>query len=192
MHRCRAPDAAQRAASSAAWCAAEPGPIITTNASVGPGSAERHKESRTASGTRGDGSGDLGADTANAGRGRLLFLDMEAADFGGPADMRAAAELKRDVADLVDRNLVAIAVGEQTDRARGARLLQRHHGALHRQVGVDPLLYHAFDLLDLFRLHGAFEREIEAHALAVDIGPLLPHAVAELGAKRRMQQVRGG
>src|SRR3954471_16301 len=115
----------------------------------------------------------LGADAADASGGRLFFLDMEAADFRGAADMRPAAEFHRDVADLVDRDLVAIAVGEQADGAGGARLLQRHHGALHRQILVDPLLHHALDLFDLFRLHGAVEGEVETHALAVDVRALL-------------------
>src|ERR1043165_1482533 len=73
-------------------------------------------------------SGNLGADAADAGGGRLLLLDMEAADFRGAVDMRPAAEFQRDVADFVNRNLVAVAVGEQSDRAGGTRLLQRHHG----------------------------------------------------------------
>src|ERR1044072_934397 len=78
-----------------------PGPMMTMKASVGPGSAERHEGCRTASGTRGNGSGNLGADAADAGGGRLLLLDLEAADLRGAADMRSAAEFHRDVADLV-------------------------------------------------------------------------------------------
>ena len=81
---------------------------------------------------------DDGLDAADAGGGGLLLLDLEAAELLRVRDVRTAADLLRDVADRVERDLVAVLRAEERHRALGLRLLDRRHLLRDGDALLDP------------------------------------------------------
>src|SRR5207249_5058266 len=71
------------------------------------------------------GTGD-GLDPPDARGHRALRRDLEEADFAGAAEVRAAAQLGREVTDLDHADAIAVLLAEQRHRAGLERLVEIH------------------------------------------------------------------
>ena len=128
-------------------------------------------------------------DAPRADADRLLAEDHERADLGGRADVRAAAELAGEAADLDDAHLVAVLLAEQHHGAELARLVDRRQkrpdgDRLEHLVVDDPL-----HLVPLFGCQSLAVGEVEAQLVGADRRAGLLHVVAQHLPQCRVQQV---
>ena len=133
-----------------------------------------------------------GLDAPHAGSDAALGDDLEQADVAGPADVRAAAELRREIAELQHAHLIAVLVAEKRERAGRDRFVVGQHANVGVVVQAHLLVDERLDLGELLGAHGLVVREIEAQAIRRDERALLLNVRAEHLAQRRMQQMRGG
>ena len=123
-------------------------------------------------------------DAPGAGADRAFAQDQERADLRGRADVGAAAELGRVVADLDDAHLVAVLLAEQHHRAELASLFDRRHVRAHRDRLEHLLVDEALDALALLRRQLVLVREVEAQLVGPHGGARLLDMVAEHVAQR--------
>ena len=133
-----------------------------------------------------------GLDAAHAGRDAALADDLEQADVARPPDVRAAAELGREIAELEHAHLVAVLVAEERERTGSDRLLVRQLANIGVVIQAHLLVDERLDLLQLLGADGLVVREVEAQPLRLDERAFLLHVRAEHFAQRRMQQMRRG
>ena len=129
-------------------------------------------------------------DPAHALRRAGLAQDHERADLGGRADVRAAAQLLRELGDLDHPHVLAVLLAEQHHRAQLAGVSALGDEDVHRPV-LDDLLVD--DPLDLGQLLGRQRRGRGGSRSAACPGPTYEpacvHVRAQHLAQRRVQQV---
>ncbi len=95
--------------------------------------------------------------------------DLEEAELGGVARMRAAAQLTREalraLTDGDDAHDVAVLLAKQRDRAGRLRLLKAHLTGHDRLRGKDLGVHKSLDTGKLVGGHGLEVREIEAQPI---------------------------
>src|SRR5690606_24136676 len=131
-----------------------------------------------------------GLDPAHARRDAALRHDLEETDIARAANVRAAAELGREVAEPEHAHPVAVLVAEERERAGRDRLVVRHLADLGVDVAADLVVDELLDRRELLRLDRLVVREVEAQPIGRDERPLLLHVLAEHAAERGMKQVR--
>ena len=107
-------------------------------------------------------------------------------------DVRAAAQLHREVADAQHAHVVLVLLAEQRHRAGGDRAFVVHHLRFGRRVAADLRVHQVLDLPQLVRRDRLEVREVEAQAVRRDERALLRDVRAEHLAQRGVQQMRGG
>ena len=90
-----------------------------------------------------------GLDPAHTARDAGLGGNLEQADVAGPLDVRAAAQFRRELADLEHADAVAVLFAEQRHRAAVDRLVVGHLRRVGRRVAADLLVDPLLDLPQL-------------------------------------------
>ena len=101
-------------------------------------------------------------DAAHAGGDAAFAHDLEEADIAGARDVRAAAELGREVPETEHPHVAVVFLAEERHRARCDGIVIRHHARIRRGVGADFSVHELFDVAQFRRRHGLEVREIEA------------------------------
>ncbi len=133
-----------------------------------------------------------GLDAAHARGDACLVRDLEDADVARAVDVRAAAELDREVAEVQHAHLVAVLLAEQRHGTRLHGVVVAHQLRVGRHVAADLAVDDALDLGKLLRSHGLVVREVEAQPVRRDERAFLLHVLAEHLPERGVHQVRSG
>src|SRR5439155_1344911 len=80
-------------------------------------------------------------DADDAGGDGALGRDLHQAELARPLQVRAPAQLRREVADLDDAHTVAVLLAEQGQGAHPERLVEVHLHPGHLDVGLDLLVH---------------------------------------------------
>src|SRR5581483_6040022 len=129
-------------------------------------------------------------DAPDAGGDAAFGLELEDADLAGAVDVRAAAELGGEVADLDHAHDVAVLVAEKSERASFHRLVVARLFDLHVGVDADALVHALLDVGELFVADRAGMAEVEAQPVRRDERAGLVHVLSQLLAQHRMKNVR--
>src|SRR6266545_4612311 len=133
-----------------------------------------------------------GLDAAQVGPDGGLAEDDHGPDLAAVADVGAAAQLAREVADVDHPNSLAVLLAEQADGPRRLRLGQAGVPDLHVRVGQELAVDRGLDLGEPLGRHGREVGEVEAEPAGVHQRALLPGVLAELVAQRPVEGVGGG
>src|SRR5262249_3896669 len=131
-------------------------------------------------------------DAPDARGDRALGRDLEQTDLAGPAEVRATAQLGREVADLDHAYPIAVLLAEERHRAGLQRLVEIHLARDDRGVGLHLLIHQIFDAADLAVVHLAAVREVEPQVMGSDQRSGLGHVRAEYLAQGGVEKMRAG
>ena len=129
-------------------------------------------------------------ETADAGRDGALGRDLEEPDLAGRVEVRAPAELGREVADPDDPDVVPVLLAEERHRAHPERRVQVRPERVHRDVVPDGLVDQVLHPLEVPVLDRLAVGEVEAQPVGRHEGARLRHVGAEHLAEGGVQEVR--
>jgi hypothetical protein len=105
-------------------------------------------------------------------------------------DVRAGAQLSRDVAYVDDAHPLAVPLAKQRGRPRRLRLGPARVPHVHLRVVQKSVVDERADLVELRLADGGEVREVQSQPPGIDERPVLPHVMAQHPPQHRVQHVR--